>query len=348
MDNESFDYKKAGVDIEAGEKMVENIKDMVRSTFRPEVLTEIGGFAGLFKPDLGSFKEPVFAAATDGVGTKLKIAFMLNKHNTIGIDAVAMCVNDLIVQGAEPLFFLDYLAVGKLEASQSTEIISGVVEGCKMAGCSLLGGETAEMPGFYEPGEYDLAGFAVGIVEKEKIITGKSILAGDILLGIASNGLHSNGYSLVRKILLEHAALKLDDFIPQLGCSLGEELIRPTAIYVQLLLSLIQEYDIKGLAHITGGGLKNNLPRIFPEGVKGTIEKSSWDVPPIFHLIKEYGQVEEEEMFRTFNMGIGMALVTPADTAGEVLERIREKGWSAWEIGRISESKGQVPLVEII
>jgi phosphoribosylformylglycinamidine cyclo-ligase len=345
---ESFDYKKAGVNIDAGEKVVQKIKAMVRTTFRPEVLTDIGGFAGFFRPNLHTFKEPVFAAATDGVGTKLKIAFMLEKHDTVGIDAVAMCVNDLIVQGAEPLFFLDYLAVGKLDVDRATEIIGGVAEGCRQAGCALLGGETAEMPGFYPPGEYDLAGFAVGIAEKEKIITGAHIAPGDILIGVASNGLHSNGFSLVRKVLLEHAGLSLDQFLPELGCTLGEELLKPTIIYVPLILPLLRRYELKGIAHITGGGLELNLPRILPSGVKALLRKKSWEIPPVFPLIQEYGHVEEREMFRTFNMGIGMVLVTAPEISALVLEQIRSKGEKAWEIGLIAEKKGDENGVEIV
>lgn len=345
---ESFDYKKAGVNIDAGEEVVQRIKAMVRTTFRPEVLTDIGGFAGFFRPNLHAFKEPVFAAATDGVGTKLKIAFMLEKHDTVGIDAVAMCVNDLIVQGAEPLFFLDYLAVGKLDVDRATEIIGGVAEGCRRAGCALLGGETAEMPGFYPPGEYDLAGFAVGIAEKEKIITGAHIAPGDILIGVASSGLHSNGFSLVRKVLLEHAGLSLDQFLPELGCTLGEELLKPTIIYVPLILPLLRRYELKGIAHITGGGLELNLPRILPSGVKALLRKKSWEIPPVFPLIQEYGHVEEREMFRTFNMGIGMVLVTAPEISALVLEQIRSKGEKAWEIGLIAEKKGDEQGVEIL
>jgi phosphoribosylformylglycinamidine cyclo-ligase len=348
MTVESFDYKKAGVDINAGEKMVENIREMVRTTFRPEVLMDIGGFAGLFRPDFHSYKEPVFAAATDGVGTKLKIAFMLEKHDTVGIDAVAMCVNDLVVHGAEPLFFLDYLAVGKLDVARVTEIIRGVVEGCRQAGCALLGGETAEMPGFYPPGEYDLAGFAVGIAEKEKIITGNNIIPGDILIGIASNGLHSNGFSLVRKVLLEHAGLSLDLFLPRLGCTLGEELLKPTAIYVPLVIPLLRQYEIKGIAHITGGGLELNLPRIFPAEAKAIIRKKCWEIPPVFPLIQEYGHINEKEMFRTFNMGIGMVLVISPEMSMPVLEWIKSKGGKAWEIGLMAEKTGNESGVEIV
>jgi len=282
------------------------------------------------------------------VGTKLKVAFMLEKHDTIGIDAVAMCVNDLLVQGAYPLFFLDYLAVGKLDLAQVTEIISGVVEGCRLAGCALLGGETAEMPGFYAPGEYDLAGFAVGVVEKEKIITGKSIAPGDVLIGIASNGLHSNGFSLVRKILLEHCGLKLDFSLPGSSCTLGEELLRPTTIYVPLVLPLLEEYNIKGMAHITGGGLELNLPRIFPAGLKGVIQKGCWEIPPIFPFIQECGNVEEREMFRTFNMGIGMVLVVSAESSAGVLRQVNERGGKAWEVGYVAEKEGREPPLEVV
>lgn len=347
---ESFDYKKAGVDLEAGEKVVDEIKELVLSTFRPEVLTDLGGFAGLFQPDLGAYRAPVLAAATDGVGTKLKIAFMLGKHDTVGIDAVAMCVNDLLVQGAEPLFFLDYLAVGKMDVSQVTEIVRGVADGCRQAGCALLGGETAEMPGFYAPGEYDLAGFALGIAEKDKIIDGRQIAPGDILIGLASNGLHSNGFSLVRKILLEHAGLKLDLNLPRLGSTLGEELLKPTTIYVSLVLPLLREFTIKGLAHITGGGLKLNLPRVFPAGLKAVIEKERWDIPPIFPFVQEYGNVSEQEMFRTFNMGIGFVLVTSPQSAGSVLKRINERGGKARQIGHIEEyssEDGKEDAIEI-
>ncbi|NLJ56423.1 MAG: phosphoribosylformylglycinamidine cyclo-ligase [Firmicutes bacterium] len=344
---ESFDYKKAGVDLEAGEKVVDEIKKMVRSTFRPEVLTDLGGFAGLFQPKFSSYRQPVFAAATDGVGTKLKIAFMSGKHDTVGIDAVAMCVNDLVVQGAEPLLFLDYLAVGKIDVSQVKEIVGGVVEGCRQANCTLLGGETAEMPGFYAPGEYDLAGFALGIVDREKIITGESIVPGDRLVGLASSGLHSNGFSLVRKIFFEHAGLAPDFFMPQLGRTLGEELLKPTVIYVPLVLSLLKDFTVKGIAHITGGGLKLNLPRILPAGVKAVIEKDRWTVPPVFPLVQEYGNVPEGEMYRTFNMGIGMVLVVSSQSSGDVLAWIAENGGKAWEIGVIQENDAQEAGVEI-
>ncbi len=340
MPGESFDYKKAGVDLEAGEKVVQDIKEMVKTTFRREVVTELGGFAGLFQPDMGRYREPVLASATDGVGTKLKIAFATGRHDTVGIDAVAMCVNDLLVQGAEPLFFLDYLAVGKIDNAVVREIISGIAQGCRTAGCALLGGETAEMPGFYPPGEYDIAGFAVGIVEKEKIITGAGIAAGDVLIGLASTGLHSNGFSLVRKVLLEHAALSLDTVVPPLESPLGEELLKPTAIYVPLVLPLLSEYRVKGMAHITGGGIVLNLPRILPPGLRAVVYKDSWEIPAVFSLVQEKGAVQENEMFRTFNMGLGMVLVVPPADKGALMKAVKNRGWGCWEIGFMEEGEG--------
>lgn len=347
MQGEQFDYGKAGVNIEAGDALVQRIKKMVGTNFRSGVMTEIGGFAGFFKPDWQSYREPVLAAATDGVGTKLKIAMLMDKHNTVGIDLVAMCVNDLVVQGAEPLFFLDYLAVGKLDVNQAAEIISGVVEGCRQAGCALLGGETAEMPGFYPPHEYDLAGFAVGMGERGGILTGEDIIAGDVVIGIPSSGLHSNGFSLVRKVLFEHGGLTVDSVCPPLQCTLGEELLKPTTIYVQLLLPLLQQYPIKGIAHITGGGLQLNLLRILPKNTRALLEKKNWDVPAIFHLLQEKGNIAEAEMFRTFNMGIGMAMVVPASAAAEILKAITEKGGQASIIGHIEKHQEQEPEVEI-
>lgn len=345
MQGESFDYNKAGVSIEAGDALVERIKGIIGKNFRAGVLTEIGGFAGFFKPEWRHYREPVLAAATDGVGTKLKIAVMLNKHDTVGIDLVAMCVNDLLVQGADPLFFLDYLAVGKLDVEQAAEIIGGIAEGCRQAGCALLGGETAEMPGFYPPGEYDLAGFAVGIAEKDNILSGKDVLPGDVVIGLASNGLHSNGFSLVRKVLFEHAALDPLDACPPLQGTLGEELLKPTAIYVPLVLPLLQQYPIKGLAHITGGGVELNLVRVLPYGTRAVLDKRCWDLPAIFKLLQERGNIEEKEMFRTFNMGIGMAMIVPEGAANQILERIREKGRQAWIIGTIEEHKGESEVI---
>ncbi len=347
MQDESFDYKKAGVNIEAGDALVERIKKIIGRNFRQGVLTEVGGFAGFFQPEWRSYREPVLAAAADGVGTKLKIAVMMDKHDTVGIDLVAMCVNDLLVQGADPLFFLDYLAVGKLNVDQAAEIISGIAEGCRQAGCALLGGETAEMPGFYPPGEYDLAGFAVGIAEKERILSGKEIVPGDIVIGLASSGLHSNGYSLVRKVLFEHASLDPFAVCSPLEGTLGEELLKPTVIYVPLVLPLLQQYPLKGLAHITGGGLELNLVRILPHGTKAVLKKESWEVPPIFKLLQERGNIQEEEMYRTFNMGIGMAMVVPAEIAAAILDRVREKGWQAWFIGAIEDNREKEAAVII-
>ncbi len=348
MTEEGFDYKSAGVDIEAGEQVVRDIKELVRATYRSEVLTDLGGFSGLFQPRTGEYREPVLAAATDGVGTKLKLAFEMGRHDTVGIDAVAMCVNDLLAQGAEPLFFLDYLAVGKINNKAAVEIIRGVAEGCRQAGCALLGGETAEMPGFYPPGEYDLAGFAVGIVEKNKILPGKEMFPGDLLIGLASTGLHSNGFSLVRKVLLEHAKFSLKEYSSPVGCLLGEELLKPTKIYVPLVLPLLREYPIRGIAHITGGGIELNLPRIFPPGIGAVVEKKNWTVPPVFDMIREAGPVPEREMFRTFNMGIGMILVVPYDSAAGVLRQLEEAKWPAWEIGRLEKCDDNTNVVKIV
>ena len=337
MTEAGFDYKSAGVDIEAGEQVVRDIKDLVQATFRPEVLTELGGFSGLFRPRTEMFREPVLSAATDGVGTKLKLAFEMGIHDTIGIDAVAMCVNDLLAQGAEPLFFLDYLAVGKIDNKSAVDIIRGVAEGCRQAGCALLGGETAEMPGFYPSGEYDLAGFAVGILEKSEILPRKDMLAGDVLIGLASTGVHSNGFSLVRKVLLEHGRLSLKEYSPSLGMLLGEELLKPTKIYVPLVLPLLRKWEVKGIAHITGGGITLNLPRVLPPGFFAVVEKGRWSIPPVFDLIRETGPVAEQEMYRTFNMGLGMILVVSSGSAPGVLKDLAEAKWPAWEIGRLEE-----------
>ncbi len=337
-----MDYKKAGVDIEAGDAAVERIKKLARSTFRPEVLQEIGGFGGLFAPDLKRISNPVLVAACDGVGTKLKVAFSTNRHDTIGIDCVAMCVNDLLVQGAEPLFFLDYLAVGKLVPGRIEEIVKGVAAGCKQAGCALLGGETAEMPGFYPPGEYDLAGFAVGMADRDKIIDGSAIREGDSIIGLAASGLHSNGFSLVRKVLLEDADLKLADFQAALGESLADELLKPTTIYVRPVLNLLQQCRVNGMAHITGGGLIGNLPRIMPGGLSAAIEKGSWPVPPIFQLIADQGSINVNEMFRVFNMGIGYVLVVPDAEALTVIDHFAGYGQKAYQIGKVTSGDGRV------
>ncbi len=344
--SKSFDYKSAGVDIDAGEKLVLDIKDMVQKTHRPEVLTGLGGFAGLFKPDFSRYRQPVLVAATDGVGTKLKIAFSTDRHDTVGIDAVAMCVNDLVVQGAEPLFFLDYLATGRLDNRVLKDVISGIVNGCQQAGCALLGGETAEMPGFYPEGEYDVAGFALGVVDKNRIITGENVKPGDRLLGVASSGVHSNGFSLIRKVLLEHAGFKLDDYVPELGCTLGEELLRPTRIYVPYVLAMLDKTEIKGIVHVTGGGLTQNLPRILPAETVAFIQKGAWKIPPIFNLIQQAGRIAEKEMFRTFNMGIGMVFIVARNDLEGARKQLKEMELDSWEIGKVELAEGRSPYVK--
>ncbi|RQD75276.1 MAG: phosphoribosylformylglycinamidine cyclo-ligase [Candidatus Syntrophonatronum acetioxidans] len=341
--NEEMDYKKSGVDIDAANKAVDLMKNMVKKTFREEVLTDIGGFGGLFALNVEKYKKPVLVSSTDGVGTKLKLAFLTGIHHTVGIDLVAMCVNDIAVLGAEPLFFLDYLAVGRLEPEKVADIVSGIAEGCKEAGCALIGGETAEMPDFYKPGEYDMAGFSVGIVDRERIIQGERITPGDKVIGIASSGLHSNGYSLVRKVFLEKEGLDLESYMPQLGCSLGEELLRPTSIYARLLLKLKENHDLKGMVHITGGGFYENIPRILP-GSTGVVIDKSWDMPPIFSLLQEMGNINIREMYRTFNMGVGMVVIAPSGEEKGLLSTISEEGFKGWLLGEVVEGKGQVEI----
>jgi phosphoribosylformylglycinamidine cyclo-ligase len=331
-------YKQAGVDIAAGNEAVERMKKHVKKTFRPEVLTELGGFGGLFGLNKDKYEEPVLVSGTDGVGTKLKIAFAMDKHDTIGIDAVAMCVNDIIVQGAEPLFFLDYLACGKVEPAKIEAIVKGISDGCIQSGCALIGGETAEMPGMYQGDEYDIAGFTVGIVDKKKIIDGSSIAPGDVVLGLASSGIHSNGFSLVRRLLLEQAGYSLDQALPELdGKKLGDVVIEPTRIYVKSVLELINRVTVKGMAHITGGGFIENIPRVLPEGVNVNVEYGSWPIQPIFKLMQEKGNITNRDMFTTFNMGVGMVVVVPADQAEQALSIARELGEEAYQIGIVTE-----------
>ncbi|HHV99445.1 MAG TPA: phosphoribosylformylglycinamidine cyclo-ligase [Clostridiaceae bacterium] len=334
-------YKEAGVNIEAGYEAVRLMKKDVKRTFRPEVLTDIGGFGGLFA--LGKYNEPVLVSGTDGVGTKLKIAFYLDKHDTVGIDCVAMCVNDIVCSGAEPLFFLDYIAIGKNRPQKVAEIVKGVADGCVMAGCALIGGETAEMPGFYTEDEYDIAGFAVGVVEKSKIIDGSGIREGDRLIGLASSGIHSNGYSLVRKILNPNEK-KLQEFIESLGCTLGEELLKPTKIYVRTILDLIRKFNIKGISHITGGGFIENIPRMLPEGLRVKINKGTWPVLPIFGLLQNVGNVPEEDMYNTFNMGIGMVIAVDRDAADEILSYLNSQEKQAYLIGEIVKGEAGVDI----
>lgn len=339
---QALTYAGAGVDISAGNRAVDLIKKAVQTTFRPEVVTDIGGFGGLFALDTANYRQPVLVSGTDGVGTKLKIAHLLNVHHTIGIDAVAMCVNDILVSGAEPLFFLDYLAVGKLVPERVAEIVEGVAEGCRQAGCALIGGETAEMPGFYAPDEYDIAGFAVGVVDKDKIIDGSKITPGDVLIGLPSSGLHSNGYSLVRQALFEVAGYQPEQFLPELGRTVGEELLEPTRIYVSTVLPLLERFTVKGMTHITGGGITENLPRVLPENCSAVVDRSKWSVPVIFKLLQRIGQIEEAEMLRTFNMGIGFILVVPPEQADAVLAELNERGEKAVTIGEITAGERKV------
>jgi len=341
-------YRQAGVNIESGNEFVRRITPLVRSTFRPEVLTDLGGFGGLFRFQADRYAEPVLVSGTDGVGTKLKIAFLMDRHDTVGIDLVAMCVNDVVVSGAEPLFFLDYLATGKLAVPKAEAILRGIADGCRQAGCSLIGGETAEMPSMYAEGEYDLAGFAVGVVDRSKIIDGKDIVPGDLLVGLASTGLHSNGYSLARRVLLEDGGLTVKSRISDLDQPLGEMLLTPTRIYAKQILALAADYPIKGLAHITGGGLTENLPRILPKGCRATVHRGAWPVPPIFQVLRKMGKVDEEELYRVFNMGIGLALVVSANHVEQLIARAAELGDRGYRIGEIVASEPDEKRVEYV
>ncbi len=329
---EKMTYRQAGVSIDAGDALVERIRPAVKTTMRSEVLAGVGGFASLVALPSG-YQEPVLVSGTDGVGTKLKVAFDTNNHRTVGIDLVAMCANDVLAVGASPLFFLDYYACAHLEPEQAAEVIEGIAEGCRQAGCALVGGETAELPGFYQPGEYDLAGFVVGIVERDRIITGEHVRAGDTVVGLSSSGLHSNGYSLVRAIVARVGA-GFDDSLPGGDGSLGETLLTPTRIYSRPIQDLMSKVEVRALAHITGGGLKENLPRTLPDGLGVELE-TGWPVPPIFRWLAENGPVDPAEMLRTFNMGIGMTAVVPADQAEQALRTLNESGVSAFMIGRV-------------
>lgn len=333
-------YKDSGVDIDAGNESVRLIKNFVRATYRPEVLGDLGGFGGLFA--LKKYDEPILVSGTDGVGTKLKIAFLLNRHDTIGQDAVAMCVNDILVQGAEPLFFLDYLAVGKLIPAQVAEIVRGVANACKESGCALIGGETAEMSGFYPGGEYDIAGFAVGVVEKKSLITPARVKVGDVLIGLPSSGLHSNGFSLVRKIVFERMKFTGGEKISELGKTIGEELLTPTRLYPATCLPIIRKFGekIHGLVHVTGGGFYDNIPRALPKGFGATIDADSWSIPKIFSLLQEWGNVPRREMFRTFNCGIGMILIVDAAAVDDLNANLNENFETFYTIGRVVDGDG--------
>ncbi|AZS13762.1 phosphoribosylformylglycinamidine cyclo-ligase [Paenibacillus lutimineralis] len=336
-------YKNAGVDIAAGNEAVERMKKHVKRTFRPEVMTDLGGFGALFGLNKDKYEEPVLVSGTDGVGTKLKIAFAMDKHDTIGIDAVAMCVNDIVVQGAEPLFFLDYLACDKVVPARIEAIVAGIAEGCHESGCALIGGETAEMPGMYAEGEYDIAGFTVGVVDKSKIVNGSQIASGDVVIGLASSGVHSNGFSLVRKLLLEDGGYSLQDEVAELGgAKLGDVLLTPTKLYVKPVLALLEKVQVKGMAHITGGGFIENIPRVLPEGVNVEVDYGSWPIQPIFSLLQRQGNVSNRDMFTTFNMGIGLVIVVVEDQAEAALAALRSAGENPYAIGRVTEGDREV------
>jgi phosphoribosylformylglycinamidine cyclo-ligase len=341
-DSGALSYAQAGVDIDAGNNLVERIKPIVKDTFRPGVMTGLGGFGALFELPLDRYREPVLVSGTDGVGTKLKLALRLQRHDTIGIDLVAMCVNDIVVAGAEPLFFLDYYATGKLDLDTATDVIKGIARGCKLAGCALTGGETAEMPGMYTEGDYDLAGFSVGIVEKSRILQPDKVQVGDVLLGLASSGPHSNGYSLIRKVL-EVSAAPLDQ--PLGDTSLGDALLAPTRIYVKPLLALLEQVEVHALAHITGGGLTENLPRVLPRHSCAQIDRESWQLPAVFEWLQSAGNIAEAEMLRTFNCGIGMVVCIPAEAAEKALSILQAQGETVYRIGEIADCECEAPCV---
>jgi len=344
--NDSLTYADSGVDIERANQLVNRIKSIAKSTPRSGVMGEIGGFGGLFSLNLANISNPVLVSATDGVGTKLKIAFQMDKHDTIGIDLVAMCVNDIIVQGAKPLFFLDYLSIGVLDNTVAEKIILGIAEGCTQAGCALIGGETAEMPGMYQAGEYDLAGFCVGLVDNTKIIDGSYIRPGHKLIGIASSGVHSNGFSLVRKIFFDKCKYTVNTHIPEFGTTLGEELLKPTIIYVSSILSMLRDLPIHGLVHITGGGIDENIIRVIPDSCKAIVQKDAWEIPPVFQLLQKEGGVSDTEMQRTFNNGIGMVVVVPETSVEETMDRLSALGETAYFIGEITDRENNEPQTQ--
>lgn len=340
----SLTYKDAGVDKEAGYKEVQLIKGMIKKTHIPGVLSDIGGFAGLFQLDTKSYEEPVLVSGTDGVGTKLRLAFMMDKHTTIGEDCVAMCANDILCQGAKPLFFLDYIATGKLVPEKMASIVEGVSNGCIKAGCALIGGETAEMPGFYKDDEYDVAGFCVGVVDKKKIINGSTMEEGDYIIGLPSSGVHSNGFSLVRKIIFDKENMKVDQFIEELGCTIGEELLKPTRIYTNPVYNLVQKFDIKGLSHITGGGFYENIPRMLPTGLTAHIDTTKINTPVIFNLLQKWGGIALDEMYGTFNMGIGMVIAISKDELDEVTKYLKDLGEEFVILGEVKKGTEGVVL----
>ncbi|GAA0701330.1 phosphoribosylformylglycinamidine cyclo-ligase [Paraclostridium ghonii] len=338
-------YKTSGVDIDEGNRAVNLIKDKIKGTYDKNVIGDLGNFSGLYSlKDFVNMDEPVLLSSTDGVGTKLKLAQMMGIHNTVGIDLVAMCVNDLICQGAKPLFFLDYIATGKLVPEKIDDIVSGIVEGCKISGCALIGGETAEMPGMYKEEDYDLAGFSVGIADKNKIISGQNVKDGDVLIGISSSGIHSNGYSFIRKIFLEEYKYKLTDYIEELKMTLGEALLIPTKIYVKLVMDLIKKYELKAIAHITGGGVIENIPRVIPNGLGIDINKNSWEKTSIFKMIEKFNSIDEIELHKSFNMGIGLVIIVDSDKANEITNYINDNKEQAYIIGKVVNTHEGVKL----
>ncbi len=338
-------YRDAGVDVDAANRLVDRLKAVVKPTLRPEVMSDVGGFGAAVSLAEHPSENPVLVSATDGVGTKLKVAFAAGTHDTVGIDLVAMCANDVVVQGAEPLFFLDYFATGRLDVDTAEAVVRGIAEGCQRANCSLVGGETAELPGMYADGEYDLAGFCVGVVDRDRLLDGSDITVGDRIVGLGSSGLHANGFSLARKVLLDDGGRDLDHVFPELGRPLAEELLEPTRIYTRAALNLIRDFGVKGMAHITGGGLVENLPRVLPHGCQAVLRRRSWDEPAVFGLLRDLGDIPEEEMLRTFNCGIGFTVVVPETQAEEVVERLAALGERAWVIGEIRERSPDAPAV---
>ncbi len=343
--NKKATYKEAGVNIDAANEAVQRLKGYIKSTFTPGVLTEVGSFGGMYQPDLGGMERPVLVSSIDGVGTKLKIAFMMNKHDTVGHDIVNHCVNDILVQGARPIFFMDYFATGQLSPQVVVEVVKGISDACKAAGCALLGGETAEMPGLYLGGEYDLAGCIVGMVDRSKIVDGSKVQPGDALIGIASDGLHTNGFSLVRHIFFDTMKFRADQEVPQLGGILGDVLLTPHRCYANPVHAIMNEFDIRGMAHITGGGFYDNIPRALPEDCQAVVYRRNWEVPTLFRVIQELGNVAEAEMYRTFNMGVGYVLIAPREQSTQIISRLAELGETAYLIGEVRKGSRETQIM---
>ena len=345
MEEKKLTYKDAGVDTKEGERAVSLMKEHVKGTFNENVLTGLGSFGSLFNLDVKGMSQPVLVSGTDGVGTKLKIAFLMDKHDTVGIDCVAMCVNDVLCQGAKPLFFLDYIATGKVKAEKIADIVKGIADGCKQSGSALVGGETAEMPDFYSEGEYDMAGFSVGVVDKDKIITGEKVKIGNKIIGIPSSGIHSNGYSLVRKVFFDKMAMDVSEYVEELGETLGEALLTPTKIYAKACDAVLPKFDVNGIVHITGGGFFENIPRILPEGTAVSIDVGAWKVPPISAYIQKCGNIETKEMFSTYNMGVGMMMIADAADADAIVAALKDAGEEASVIGEIIDRKDETVVL---